>query len=242
MYNLNMDILSLESSFVERILLWILLLEKIRTEPFVYNATQRLNESGILGGVPEIALRIYSNNTLLTSFQSRVMWRVFLAHIATSTYDPVCMGSSDWLRVYPFEEHVLLHGAWCQQLRYLRPPPILRRSDERGEGVSSRSRAPLCDDAERRDRTSTRSRSRRQHSRSAAMAMACDCETQRGRAGVLWLWAFRSDSTAKVQHSWSWGVLSSGPASAERRINQRRVSCLVPPLNLRNYHIVYLDT
>ena len=73
MYNLNMDILSLENPFTERILFCILLLEKIRTEPFVYNATQRLNESGILGGVLEIALRIYSNSTLLTSFQSRVM-------------------------------------------------------------------------------------------------------------------------------------------------------------------------
>jgi hypothetical protein len=34
-------------------------------------------------------------------------------------------------------------------------------SDDRGEGVSSRSRATLCDDAERRDPTSTRSRSQR---------------------------------------------------------------------------------
>lgn len=54
----------------------------------------------------------------------------------------MCMGSSDWLRVYPFEEHLLhLHGAGCQQAQSavqlaLLPTPTQWHpfSDERGEG------------------------------------------------------------------------------------------------------------
>jgi hypothetical protein len=131
------------------------------------------------------------------------------------------MGSSDWLRVYPFEEmccYCTVLDASSQQCSSALPTPTTHSltSDERGEGVSSRSRATLCDDAERRDPTSTRSRSRRQHSRSAAMAMACD----RLRDTT---WPCRCSLSISLRlHSWSWGALSAGPAAGSR-INQRQV-------------------
>jgi hypothetical protein len=132
------------------------------------------------------------------------------------------MGSSDWLRVYPFEEHVLLlHGAWCQQPAVQLHHPF---SDEwrprwgceltvTGNSVWRRWTAGP-------DKHSI-AVSKEHSSQQQWQWPAIDCETQRGRAGVLW--ASRSDSTANVQHSWSWGVLSSGPA-AGGRINQRQVA------------------
>jgi hypothetical protein len=128
------------------------------------------------------------------------------------------MGSSDWLRVYPFEEHVLLlHGAWCQQ-------PAVQLS-------ATYAHHPFSDEWRARwgcELTVTgNSVWRRWTAGPDKHSIAVSKTTQQvssngnGRAGVLW--ASRSDSTANVQHSWSWGALSSGPAAGSR-INQRQVA------------------
>jgi hypothetical protein len=146
-------------------------------------------------------------------------------------------GSSDWLRVYPFEEHLLhLHGARCQQAQSavqhaLLPTPTQWHpfSDERGEGEFTGQLCVTLNGGTRQalDRGLEDNTGQHQSDDSAQARKGACVEPATARENVV-VQVFSEHVAPNRQQKFctvgACGVPSSGRAG--RRINQRQVSSL----------------